>query len=180
MNHLWPGNVRELRHCIERAYVLTPGTTLDPHLLFDEEQACGLRHRPSTASASNDRRSAIAWKIANGSTCCRNSPARVADGQDRQPPSASAGRICGNACAAALRFRRARFAKKAEEPPIIRLASIGAAHSQRANQVATAAPTNCATTNPGTSAGRIPAKVFVAARASVTAGLANDVEAVNQ
>ena len=40
LNHLWPGNVRELRHCIERAYVLTPGNTLDPHVLFDEEQAC--------------------------------------------------------------------------------------------------------------------------------------------
>jgi DNA-binding NtrC family response regulator len=40
LNHLWPGNVRELRHCIERAYVLTPGTTLDPQVLFDEEQAC--------------------------------------------------------------------------------------------------------------------------------------------
>src|SRR3989442_9194110 len=33
---------------------------------------------------------------------------------------------------------------------------------------------------PGASAGRIPAKVSVAARASVTAGLANEVEAVNQ
>ena len=41
LNHLWPGNVRELRHCIERAYVLTPRNTLDPHVLFDEEQACG-------------------------------------------------------------------------------------------------------------------------------------------
>ena len=40
LNHLWPGNVRELRHCIERAYVLTPGKTLDPQVLFDEEQAC--------------------------------------------------------------------------------------------------------------------------------------------
>lgn len=34
--HLWPGNVRELRHCIERAYVMTPGSVLDPHALFDE------------------------------------------------------------------------------------------------------------------------------------------------
>ena len=34
--------------------------------------------------------------------------------------------------------------------------------------------------NAGTSAGRMPAKVSVAARASVTAGLANEVEAVNQ
>jgi DNA-binding NtrC family response regulator len=41
LNHLWPGNVRELRHCIERAYVLTPGNTLDPNVLFDEEQAHG-------------------------------------------------------------------------------------------------------------------------------------------
>jgi hypothetical protein len=32
----------------------------------------------------------------------------------------------------------------------------------------------------GASTGRIPAKVFVKARASVTAGLAKDVEAVNQ
>jgi DNA-binding NtrC family response regulator len=41
LSHLWPGNVRELRHCIERAYVLTPGTLLDPQVLFDEQQAGG-------------------------------------------------------------------------------------------------------------------------------------------
>lgn len=35
LRHLWPGNVRELRHCIERAYVLTPGTVLDPNAFFD-------------------------------------------------------------------------------------------------------------------------------------------------
>jgi CPA2 family monovalent cation:H+ antiporter-2 len=35
-------------------------------------------------------------------------------------------------------------------------------------------------TNPGTSSGRIPANVSVKARATVTAGFANDVEAVNQ
>jgi two-component system, NtrC family, response regulator AtoC len=40
LNHLWPGNVRELRHCIERAFVLTPGNTLDPQVLFDDDQAC--------------------------------------------------------------------------------------------------------------------------------------------
>ncbi|HEX8012804.1 MAG TPA: sigma-54 dependent transcriptional regulator [Casimicrobiaceae bacterium] len=39
--HLWPGNVRELRHCIERAYVLTPGDQLDPQVLFDDETAPG-------------------------------------------------------------------------------------------------------------------------------------------
>jgi DNA-binding NtrC family response regulator len=37
--HLWPGNVRELRHCIERAYVLTPGNQLDPQVLFDDGTA---------------------------------------------------------------------------------------------------------------------------------------------
>ncbi len=39
---------------------------------------------------------------------------------------------------------------------------------------------NCVITNAPTSLGRIPAKVFVKLRASVTAGLANEVEAVNQ
>ena len=43
-----------------------------------------------------------------------------------------------------------------------------------------AAPANCAAMNQGVSAGRIPAKVLVRERASVTAGFANDVEAVNQ
>ena len=52
--------------------------------------------------------------------------------------------------------------------------------SQRNSAVAAAAPTSCATMNPGASAGRMPANVSVAARASVTAGLANDVDAVNQ
>ncbi len=36
LDHLWPGNVRELRHCIERAYVLTPTPLLDPHSIFDD------------------------------------------------------------------------------------------------------------------------------------------------
>jgi hypothetical protein len=34
--------------------------------------------------------------------------------------------------------------------------------------------------NPGVSAGRMPANVSLAERASVTAGFANDVDAVNQ
>jgi poly(A) polymerase Pap1 len=46
--------------------------------------------------------------------------------------------------------------------------------------IAPRAPRTCATTNIGTLAGAIPAKVFVSARAIVTAGLANEVEAVNQ
>ena len=45
---------------------------------------------------------------------------------------------------------------------------------------AAVAPADCATINPGTSAGRMPANVSVRARANVTAGFANDVDAVNQ
>ena len=41
------------------------------------------------------------------------------------------------------------------------------------------APTACAAMNPGTSIGLMPAKVSVIARAMVTAGLANEVDAVN-
>jgi hypothetical protein len=43
-----------------------------------------------------------------------------------------------------------------------------------------AAPTSWAAANPGTDEGAIPAKVSVAARAIVTAGLANEAEDVNQ
>ena len=42
------------------------------------------------------------------------------------------------------------------------------------------APVSGAAMNPTVSDGLIPAKVFVMERASVTAGLANDVEGVNQ
>ena len=52
--------------------------------------------------------------------------------------------------------------------------------SQRQVAQASAAPTNCMATNSGTSAGRMPAKVSEKPRAIVTAGLAKDVEAVNQ
>src|SRR5262249_35209626 len=52
--------------------------------------------------------------------------------------------------------------------------------SQRKTSVARAAPASCAKMKLGTSAGRMPAKVSVAARARVTAGLANEVDAVNQ
>jgi len=45
---------------------------------------------------------------------------------------------------------------------------------------AAAMPASCATMNEGTPAGAIPAKVLESERAMVTAGLANDVEAVNQ
>jgi hypothetical protein len=52
--------------------------------------------------------------------------------------------------------------------------------SHRTTAMARAAPTHCAAMNPGTSYGRMPAKESLAARASVTAGFAKEVDAVNQ
>jgi hypothetical protein len=52
--------------------------------------------------------------------------------------------------------------------------------NQRNKEVAQIAPATCAARNPGTSSGRTPANVSVKERATVTAGFANDVEAVNQ
>jgi len=46
--------------------------------------------------------------------------------------------------------------------------------------IATSAPASCASRKPATSSGRMPANVCVSDRAMVTAGLANDVLAVNQ
>ena len=54
----------------------------------------------------------------------------------------------------------------------------GTSHLKR--NVAASAPAICAIKKSGASAGRIPAKVFDKARATVTAGFAKDVEAVNQ
>jgi len=34
MEHPWPGNVRELEHLIERAVVLSPGSDIEPEVLF--------------------------------------------------------------------------------------------------------------------------------------------------
>ena len=47
-------------------------------------------------------------------------------------------------------------------------------------KVAANAPAICAAMNPGTSVGRIPANVSLRHRAIVTAGFANEVDAVNQ
>lgn len=54
------------------------------------------------------------------------------------------------------------------------------ANSQRQNSQARTAPASWAATNSVTSAGRIPANVSEKPRAIVTAGLANEVDAVNQ
>ena len=61
-----------------------------------------------------------------------------------------------------------------------RVSFSGSAKSQPATSEAASAPASCATMNAGTSAGRMPAKLSVSARATVTAGLANEVEEVNQ
>src|SRR5690242_2536537 len=74
---------------------------------------------------------------------------------------------------------RSKSSPGATVPPTV--ASFGAAgYNQPNSAVAVAAPANCATIKPGASTGRMPAKVLLAARASVTAGLAKEVDDVNQ
>ena len=53
-------------------------------------------------------------------------------------------------------------------------------NNRPATVIASAAPVSCATIKGATSGKRMPANVFENARAMVTAGFANDVEAVNQ
>jgi len=55
-----------------------------------------------------------------------------------------------------------------------------ARNSQFINSMATSAPQSSAAMKPGRSAGRIPEKLLVIDRAIATAGLANDVDEVNQ
>src|SRR2546430_14889836 len=59
-------------------------------------------------------------------------------------------------------------------------AGLAGGSNQRNSPVAAAARSSCAMTNAVTSSGRIPAKGLLAARAMGTAGLGNEVEAVNQ
>ena len=61
-----------------------------------------------------------------------------------------------------------------------RLTAGASSVSQANSAVAAAAPAICATTKAGASIGRIPAKVSESARATVTTGLAKEVEEVNQ
>jgi len=56
----------------------------------------------------------------------------------------------------------------------------GLGHSQRDAISPAAAPRSCAAMNPGAPAGEIPANVSDMTRATVTAGLAKEVDAVNQ
>jgi hypothetical protein len=63
-------------------------------------------------------------------------------------------------------------------PPYLSSSSTG--KSQRNISVTETAAAHWATINPGTSTGCIPANVSLNARATVTAGFAKDVDAVNQ
>lgn len=60
------------------------------------------------------------------------------------------------------------------------LASLGLGKSNRAAGTAARAPSSCAKMNAGTWDGEMPAKVFESERAMVMAGLANEVDEVNQ
>ena len=58
--------------------------------------------------------------------------------------------------------------------------ALGSANSQPNKIAAAKAPASSATMNPGASPGAMPANVSLNDRAMVTAGLAKEVEAVNQ
>src|SRR4029434_7313063 len=64
--------------------------------------------------------------------------------------------------------------------PASHCAQVGSDISQRVRATAAPAPRISATINPGASAGWIPANVSLNERATVTAGFAKEVEAVNQ
>src|SRR5258706_3367508 len=93
---------------------------------------------------------------------------------------------------AALPYHRERIARRAAVGIVIdrhahKIASglrAGASFSGRSSHVMTSmpmtAPKSSAAMKPGSSTGRIPENVLVNERAIATAGLANDVEAVNQ
>ena len=74
--------------------------------------------------------------------------------------------------------RTAQCLGAANNNPSHRSALVALSHL--APKAAATAPANCARMNGATSAGLMPAKVSERARAMVTAGLAKDVEAVNQ
>jgi hypothetical protein len=70
--------------------------------------------------------------------------------------------------------------ERSGNPPSQELAAAERGSIQRNDTVAAMPPRNWASTNQGTSRGLIPAKVSLKHRAIVTAGFANDVDAVNQ
>src|SRR6516165_2794475 len=93
--------------------------------------------------------------------------------------------MAGSAAQPAARYRKVRrgsFILRRLRPSSPQadqvLAVLG--HSHTATATAASIPTSCATTNANTPAGAIPANVSDRERAMVTAGLANDVDAVNQ
>src|SRR6185503_1369762 len=78
-----------------------------------------------------------------------------------------------------LAARRVRDAQKQHARLVTHVASRARGNNHHVSTAASAPPTSCAPTNGPTSASRMPANVFVNERASVTAGFANDVDAVN-
>ena len=62
----------------------------------------------------------------------------------------------------------------------LQVVDLASANSQRQTRTLKSIPSSCAMMNGGTALGAMPENVLVIARAMVTAGLAKDVEAVNQ
>jgi DNA-binding NtrC family response regulator len=48
----WPGNIRELENVLTRAYILTPGQTIEPEHLFLSENVTAGGHGPAVGSGS--------------------------------------------------------------------------------------------------------------------------------
>ncbi len=75
---------------------------------------------------------------------------------------------------------RSTIASLQDQHHAYRVLDIHDRQNQRPRTTAASIPTNCAAMNAPTPVGAMPAKVSDSARAIVTAGLANDVEDVNQ
>ena len=59
MRYTWPGNVRELRNVIERAVILSHGTSLQVHRGLPRPGG-GVKPRMATSALANRRSSAMA------------------------------------------------------------------------------------------------------------------------
>ncbi len=80
----------------------------------------------------------------------------------------------------AWQLKKSGVGKRESNPQPSAAAGYRSLSSHPNRPVAASAPAICAKTKPGTSTGRMPENVFVIERAAVTAGFANEVDAVNQ